>query len=190
MTTVDNKAAAIALIFLGCFWIGWNESVCLANTTICIDDQREIGIAGGLAASMRSAICAVLVAVYTTILSNRLTETMSSGIPPKLIEAGLPAESIADFLGVVTTAGTTAPASVYSGVQGITDKIVAVGVRAYQVANVEAFRTVYFSTIAFSAISIIMTVWAPNTEKWMTGNVAATLNQEETTSDEEKAVRY
>lgn len=190
MTTVDNKDTAIALIFLGCFWIGWNESVCLANSTICLDDQREIGIAGGLAASMRSAICAVLVAVYTSILTNRLTETTSTGIPPKLIEAGLPAESIADFLGVVSTAGTTAPASVYSGVQGITDKIVEVGVRAYQVANVEAFRTVYFSTIAFSAISIIMTIWAPNTEKWMTGNVAATLNQEETTSDEEKAVRH
>lgn len=174
MTSPDNKATAIALMFLGCFWIGWNESICLANTTICLADQREIGIAGGLGASIRAAICAVLVAVYTTILSNRLTETTSSRVPPALVNAGLPSDSVADFLGIVSTAGVVAPSDAYASVQGISDSIIDVGVRAYKLANVDAF-----STIAFSGVAIILTFWAPNTEEYMTDNVAATLGQED-----------
>ncbi|CAG9993119.1 unnamed protein product [Clonostachys byssicola] len=182
----DNKSTAIALMFLGCFFIGWNETITLANTTICVEDQREIGIAGGLGASIRAAICAVLVAIYTTILSNRLTQTTSSLVPPALIDAGLPAGSVSDFLTIISTSGTSAPSSVYASVSGITDNIVAAGVRAYKVANSDAYRTVYLSTIAFSGLAIILTFFAPNTEKYMTDHVAATLNQEGTTTDEEK----
>lgn len=165
-------------MFLGCFWIGWNESVCLANTTICLSDQREIGIAGGLGASIRAAICAVLVAVYTTILSNRMTETTATRVPPALVKAGLPESSVADFLGVVSTAGVLAPSDAYASVQGVSDSIINVGVRAYKLANVDAFRTVYLSTIAFSGLAIILTFWAPNTEEYMSDNVAATLGQD------------
>lgn len=186
MSNPDNKSTAIALMFLGCFFIGWNETITLANTTICVEDQREIGIAGGLGASIRAAICAVLVAIYTTILSNRLTQTTASLVPPALVGAGLPADSVSDFLTIISTSGTSAPRSVYASVSGITDNIVAVGVRAYKVANSDAYRTVYLSTIAFSGLAIILTFFAPNTEKYMTDHVAATLNQEGTTSDEEK----
>lgn len=172
---------------LGCFWIGWNETIALANTTICVKDQKDIGIAGGLGASIRAAICAVLVAVYTTILNNRLSQTIAERVPSALAEAGLPTDSIPGFLSVVTTSGVLAPLRAYEGVHGITDGIVQVGVRAYQVANADAYRTVYLSTIAFSAIAVILTFLAPNTEKYMTDHVVATLNREEdTVVDEEK----
>lgn len=188
MTTPDNKGAAIALLFLGCFFIGWNESITLANTTICVRNQSEIGIAGGLGAAIRAAICAVLVAIYTTVLNNRLEQTTSE-VPPALIDAGLPSGSVSDFMSVLASVGTAAPDSAYAGVQGITGKIIDVGVRAYKVANADAYRTVYLSTIAFSGLAIILTFFAPNTEEYMTDNVAATLNREETVMDEEKRVQ-
>lgn len=174
-------------MYLGCFFIGWNETICLANTTICLDDQRDIGIAGGLGSSMRAAICAVLVAVYTTILTNRLTHTVATEVPPALAKAGLPASSIADFLTTLAGVGTAAPISSYAGVKGVTASILATGVRAYKVANAQAYETVYLSTIAFSGLAILLAFFAPNTERWMVNNVAATLAQENTSSDEEKA---
>ena len=67
--------------------IGWNESICLANATILVDDQRDIGVAGGTAGSVRAAICAVLVAIYTTIMTNRLSETIPAQVPPAVINA-------------------------------------------------------------------------------------------------------
>ena len=177
--TPDNEATTTALIFLGTFWIGWNESVCLANVVICLKDQREVGVAGGLAASLRAAICAVLVAIYTTILSNRLTETIGSQVPGALLDAGLPVDSIESFIGVISTVGVRASEESYASVQGVTGSIVDAGVRAYKVANADAYRTVYLSTIGFSGIALVLTFFAPNTERYMTNDVAATLNREE-----------
>ena len=181
VTNPDTKQTAIALIFLGCFWIGWNESLCLANSTICVHDQREIGIAGGLAGSIRAAICAVVVAIYTTTLSNRLSETIPAEVPPALVDAGLPSSSVADFMSAIS-AGTS---DAFASIPGITDEIIAVGVRAYKVANADAYRTVYLSTIAFSGVAIILTWFAPNTEKFMTQKVVATLHNEQRVAEPE-----
>lgn len=72
-------------------------------------------------------------------------------------------------------AGTT---DAFQSVPGITDQIITVGVRAYKFANSDAFKTVYLTTIAFSGVAVILTFFAPNTEKFMTEKVVATLNNE------------
>lgn len=172
----------IALIFLGCYFIGWNESICLANSTILVKDQREIGVAGGTAGSVRAAICAVLVAIYVSIMTNRLGETIPAQVPPAVIDAGLPASSVPQFLLAFTLGGDA-----FAAVPGITDRILAIGTRAYQDASADAYRTVYLATIAFSGLAIILTWWAPNTDDLMSGKVAATLHHEAGMSDEKAA---
>lgn len=179
----DNFNTALALVIIGVFFTGWNETICIANSTICVRDQKEIGIAGGIAGSIRSAICGIVVAVYTTVLTNRLTQTVSGEVPPALVDAGLPASSVADFITALSAGATAALAAI----PGITDKIIAVGVAAYQQANADAYRTVYLTTLAFSGVAICLTWWAPDTDKYMTSHVAATLHREEV-SDEEKVV--
>lgn len=174
IATPDTKTLAISVIFLGCYWIGWNESICLSNATICVHDQREIGVAGGMAGSIRAAICAILVAVYTTTLTNRLATTIPQRVPPALIEAGLPPSSVEAFIGAIA-AGTT---DALQSVPGITDQIITIGVGAYKFANSDAFKTVYLTTIAFSGVAVILTFFAPNTESFMTEKVVATLNNE------------
>ena len=170
------------MIFLGCVFIGWNESICLANATILVKDQREIGAAGGTAGSVRAAICAVLVAIYVSIMTNRLGETIPTQVPPAVIEAGLPASSVPDFLQAFTLG-----ADAFAVVPGITDQILAIGTRAYQDASADAYRTVYLATIAFSGLAVILTWWAPNTDDLMSEKVAATLHHEAQGSDEKIA---
>ncbi|CAK7242789.1 MAG: hypothetical protein STHCBS139747_004291 [Sporothrix thermara] len=179
-TTPTKKDSAIALLTIGCFFVGWNESVCLANATICVHNQREIGIAGGLAGSIRAAICAVLVAVYSTVLSNRLSQTIAEEVPPAVIGAGLPSSSVADFLAAVAVGTSEA----FAAVPGITSSIIAAGTAAYKTANSDAYRTVYLSTIAFSGVALILTWFAPNTERYMTAKIVATLHNEGVGRDE------
>lgn len=50
--TPDTKDRAIVLLSLGCFFIGWNETVCLVNAGIEVEDQQEIGTAVGTAGSV------------------------------------------------------------------------------------------------------------------------------------------
>jgi hypothetical protein len=182
--TPDNKATQIALIYVGCVFIGWNESICLSNAAILVKDQRQIGVAGGLAGSVRSIISSILSAVYVAIFTNRLTATVSGEVPAKLIAAGLPADSVAGFLGAITSGLPDA----FSTVPGATQAIIATGLRAYKQANADAYRTVYLSTIAFSGIAIILTIFAPNTEKFMTNQVAATLHHEVKLHDKKETV--
>jgi hypothetical protein len=172
-----------ALVFMGLFFTGWNETVCIANSTICVKDQQEIGIAGGLAGSIRSGICGVIVAIYTTILTNRLGQTIPQQVPPALVDAGLPAASVPAFLAALTSGA----AGAMRAVPGVTDGIVAVGTAAYKQANSDAYKTVYLSTLAFSGVAILLTFFAPNTEKYMTSQIAATLHREEVLDDEKIA---
>jgi hypothetical protein len=165
-----NKKTQIALIYLGCVFIGWNESICLTNTTVLIRNQQEIGIAGGTAGCIRSIISAILEAVYISIFTNRLTKTVVNDVPPALINAGLPASSVVGFMEALTL-GTS-----FSNVAGVTNAIIAAGGKAYKVANAEAYRTVYLSTIAFSCTGILLSWFAPNTDEYMSSKVAATLH--------------
>jgi hypothetical protein len=177
---------ATALIFVSCFFIGWNESVCLSLSGIELLDQREIGTAVGgkhilmikithpklqpAAGSIRSTISSIASAVYISILTNRLSETIPSEVPPALIEAGLPASSVPAFLNGLTTGS-------FANVPGLDDNILAIGTRAYRFANAHAYRTVFFTTIAFTSIAVILSFFAPNVDNKMTGQVAVTLHR-------------
>jgi hypothetical protein len=157
---------------MGCFFVGWIENVCLSLTTIALNDQSEIGTGAGVAGSVRAAISAVSSAVYSAVLTNRLTSTISSEVPPALIKAGLPATSVANFIAAISV-GTPAA---FATVEGLTADITAVGLRAYKVANADAYRTVFLTTIAFSGLALVLSFFVPNVEDRLTSDVAATLH--------------
>lgn len=167
---VDSKSMSITLIALGAFFIGWNESVCLANSGIELLDQREIGTALGAAGSIRSAILSVASAVYISVLNSCLSQTIPNVVSPAAIAAGLPASSVPGFLQGFTTGS-------FAGIPGINAQIIAAGKHAYKVANVQAYSTVFFTTLAFTGVAIILSFFSPNVDDKMTGQVAVTLHK-------------
>lgn len=183
--TPDTKNQAAALMALAGFFIGWNESVCLANAGIEVDDQQEIGTAVGMAGSIRSGISTICSAVYVAVLSNRTAETIPQVVPPAVIEAGLPVSSVPAFLDGYATGN-------FTGVEGLTDTIVAVGAAAYKEASAQAYSTVFLVSLAFSGIAIILSFWSPNVDDKMTDDVAAVMHQGNNTvskkHEEKKAV--
>ncbi|KAL4861631.1 fungal trichothecene efflux pump [Aspergillus spectabilis] len=170
---IDSRAMPAALITLTNFCLGWVEMIGMANSTILIEDQSEIGIAGGMGGSVRSAISAVASVIYVTILSNRLGDTIPERVPEALTGAGLPSSSVADFIAYLTAGNSAA----LSSLEGVTPSILEAGRRAYQLACVDSYRTVYLSTIAFSAVAVVVAAFTPNTEKLMTNRIAATLHR-------------
>lgn len=181
-STPYNFNTAISLIVIGNFLVGWNETIAIMNAGICVLDQKDIGIGAGLAGSMRSAVSAVAGAIYIAVLNTRLASTIPAEVPPAIIDAGLPASSVAEFI----TALSSGSAKALAVVPGITDQIIVAGTKAYKQANADAYKTVYLSTLAFTGLAIILTFWAPNTKKYMTNKVAATLHNEEKPVDEER----
>ena len=167
--TPDNKPTMIALLSIGIFFIGWNESVCLSCAGIELLDQKEIGTAVGAAGSIRSAVSSVANAVYLSVLANRMGATIPERVPSAVIGAGLPADSVASFIGGFSTGS-------FANIPGLTPQIQVIGTRAYQEAAASAYSTVFYSTLAFTGIGIILAFFNPNVDDKMTGEIAVTLH--------------
>lgn len=157
------------LVALASFFIGWNESLCLTIAGIELEDQQEIGTAVGMAGSLRSAISTVAASVYVVVLTNRLGATIPAEVPPAVVTAGLPADSVVGFMGGFATGN-------FTDVEGLTPQILSVGVAAYKLANAHAFETVFYTSLAFTGIALVISFWAPNVGHKMTSEIAATLH--------------
>lgn len=148
---IDTPNTAMAFVFLATLFVGWNEALVLPICSMRIRDQQEIGTAVGVAGSARSAISTVASTIYTVVLTSRVTSTLGSQVPAALIGAGLPASSVAGYMGAVTAGGTTLPE-----IPGFTTAIQAAGSLAYRVAYMDAYRTVFYVSIAFGIVNIIV----------------------------------
>lgn len=173
-----TQGRALALLTVACVLIGWTESVCLTLLTINIDNQQEIGTAGGIGASIRSGLATICQTIYLVVLSSRLRETIPSQVPAAAIEAGLPSTSVTQLLNAFTI-GT--PAS-FSNVPGISTSILAAATSAYQKASSDAYSTIFLTSIAFTGLAVILSFFVVNVEDRMTSDIAATLAHGKTIS--------
>lgn len=154
INNIDSPKTAMALTWFASIFIGWNEALALPLCTILIDNQQEIGTAAGLAGSSRSAISTVAATIYTVVLTARVTTELSTVVPAAVVAAGLPATSVADYMTAIAAGGTP---KALAAVPGLTEGILAIGARAYREAYMDAYRTIFFVSIAFGAIAIGIT---------------------------------
>jgi hypothetical protein len=160
----DTIIRSSIFIFLASSFVGASELLNSTVSTLCIDDQREIGAATGAAGSARSLISTICSTIYTVILSNRQKQTIPTLVPPAVVAAGLPESSVAAFIASIS-------AGSFTSVPGVTPDIITAGMAAYAKASNQAFNTVWLSTIAFSGLGAILAIWAPNVDHKLTGDV-------------------
>lgn len=118
------------------------------------DLYRNQNLTTNLFSQIRSAISTVCSSVYVAVLTNRLGQTIPAEVPPAVIAAGLPASSVPAYLGGFTTGN-------FTSIPGLTPDIATIGARAYKVANSHAYSTVFYTTIAFSGIAVIIVGFFP-----------------------------
>ncbi|OAL50140.1 MFS general substrate transporter [Pyrenochaeta sp. DS3sAY3a] len=169
--TPQNQNQSAALFFFAAFFMGYVADIALGNAIITITDQREIGAAGGASASVRTAVAGTCQAVYNVVLSNRRAKTVPAAVVPAVLAAGLPRNSTASILAALSL-GTP---GAWSAVGGLTPAIRATAIQAYQSGLAEAFKTVWFTSLAFTGLGVCLSLLSPNTEKLLTGKVAVSL---------------
>lgn len=129
-----------------------------------------IGTAVGIASSLRTVISTSAATIFTTILNNRLAQTVPALVPPAIIAAGLPTTSVPEFLVVLSTNPVE-----LSHISGANSTIVEVGMSAFKAANAQAYSTVYLSTIAFSGLGVIFSFLTPRIEARLTNEISCKL---------------
>lgn len=70
----------------------------------------------------------------------------------------------------------------FANVSGLNDAILNTGISAYRSANAHAYSTVFYTSVAFTTIAVILSFFSPNVDEKMTGQVAVTLRKGETDS--------
>ena len=170
--TPTTQSTAIALVSLCSFCIGWNEAIALGLTAICVDNQQDIGVATGFGGSARSTISTIGSTIYQVVLQARLKTTIPRRVAPAVTSAGLPTTLVPAFI----TALTAATPQAFASIQGITPEIIAAGTEAYKYAHSDAYRTVFLTSIAISALAMTSSLFITNVDNLMTLEVAATLH--------------
>ncbi|KAM0277420.1 hypothetical protein ACHAQH_005782 [Verticillium albo-atrum] len=161
--TPETKNTGIALTIIGPFSVGFIELAALALAPLYCK-PADIGLASGLLASIRSAGGSIAVAVYTTMLANRLSTTIPSKIAGPAIEAGLPADQVG-ALAAAARGGTMAT------FPGITDAIQEAVRSVLPVAYSQASKTVYLASLGFGGLAIIGCLFSKDAQKHLTDRV-------------------
>jgi hypothetical protein len=93
-------------------------------------------------------------------------------VAPALVKAGLPPTSVEPLLEALAASDAAAAAKV----PGITKPLLGLAVVDLQAAYSNAFSLVFLVTIAFGAISTIAAFFAPQIEKYYSGDVMRRLH--------------
>jgi len=161
--TPETKNTGIALTIIGPFFVGFIELVSLALAPLFCR-PADIGLASGLLASIRSAGGSVAVAVYSSILANRLATTLPAAVGPAAIDAGLPSSQVAALV-AAAQAGTLAK------FPGITPAIQTAVTAAMKIGYTQAYKTVYLASLGFGGIAIIGCLFSKDAQKHLTNKV-------------------
>ncbi|KAL6229334.1 hypothetical protein BDW75DRAFT_235289 [Aspergillus navahoensis] len=138
--TVDSRDRACWLVAFGTFFAGWVEGLSLTITTLALEEQDQLGTACGFGGSIRFSITTVVTVIYNVILSTRLAHTLIGAL-----KAGKLAQTV----------------------EGVSPAVAMVAQRAYQEANIDAYRTVFLSTIAVTALGLGSALLLPDADKLM-----------------------
>lgn len=162
--TPETRDTGIALTILGPFFVGFIELTSLALAPLFCK-PADIGLASGLLASIRSAGGSIAVAVYSSILQNRLQSTLPANIRQAAIAAGLPSTQVSALVAAVRAGNLSA-------FPGITTQIRNAVTRVLPTAYAEAFKTVYLSSLGFGAIAVVACLFAKYDEVFLSDEVA------------------
>lgn len=149
-----NITMTLAFLITGNFILGAADGVALPMTTFPIRTQEEIGTAGGLSGSIRLTGTTIAVAMYSTILNNRLEVTVPRSVGTAVARSGLPQSVVPTLIAALNKSGRL----LNTTVQGLTvDNTLAIE-QAYRLGNSQAYKTVFLSTLGFGALSVVL-VW-------------------------------
>lgn len=161
--TPSTKTMGIAFTIIGPFFVGVIELAALSLAPLFCHAE-DIGLSSGMLASIRAAGGSIAVAVYSTILTNRLTTTLPATVGGAAVAAGLPAADVPAVLAAASK-GTLAE------VPGITIAIITAVTQALPIAYSQAFKTVYLASLGFGGIAIIGSLLTKDPKKHLTGKV-------------------
>ena len=172
ITNAHRRPLAIASGFLMGFGVGAIETIVVLIVSVS-QDVGHIGLLVGTVGTLRSISGSLAQAIYSTILNNQIAEQVPRFVTRSALEAGLPQSSLPALFEAIATQSAAALESV----PGMTDSIAQAIAEATVAGYSEAFRYVYYASIAFGGASLIASLFVEaDVTKHLTTFVGRRLN--------------
>ena len=167
-TTEYARTRTVVFLLVGAAGAGYVENLTLSSMAL-VWEPEDIGLVAGVMGAIRTALGAVAVSLYSSVLTNQLTKYLPEYVAPAATNAGLPVKSLPALFEGITT-------GIFTDVPGINEKILVVVGHAVKHAYAMSFRTVFLCTLPFGFLILIAAVISPNIEEYLTDDVARKLH--------------
>jgi hypothetical protein len=147
-----NMDLTVGLLVAGNLVIGMADGIALPMTTFPIKSQERLGTAGGLSGCIRLAGTSIAVAMYSTILNNRLSQTVPAAVGTAALSAGIPESSVPQLVAALDDGNSLRNITM----DGLTSSTIPLIELAYQTGNAQAYSTVFLSTLGFGGLALIL----------------------------------
>lgn len=137
-----------------------------------ISPDELIATATALVITVRFVGGAVGYSIYYAIFVPKLTKLIPETIAAYAIQAGLPAADATTFVGTLLTT----PAEAVT-LPGVTATILAAATEGSRWAYARALSFVWFTSIPFGIISVVIAICMPDIRVYMTERVAANIGR-------------
>jgi len=164
---INDCALTMGLLIVGCYAEGSIEPVSIPlPSSRCVRKKRPDKVAVCQTACAHF-ISAISLAIYTATLSNHLNQTVPRNIDAVATSMGLPASSLVALAAAIRGSGS------FDAVPGLTGNIRQAVTEPYRNAFVQAARTVFFVSLAFSGSALILSFFTTNNDASTADYVAA-----------------
>ena len=123
-----------------------------------------------LSLSVRTVGGSIGYSIYYNVYSNKLKTKLPAYVAQRVIQAGLPVADAEDFVASFLT--TPAEAAKLPGVDAA---IIQAATLGYRWAYADSLRYVWYTSIAFGSLAIILCLFMPSIRKYGTNRIAAEL---------------
>lgn len=174
----------LGFLISGNFILGAADGVALPMTTFPIRSQEEIGTAGGLSGSIRLTGTSIAVAMYSSILNNRLAVTVPNNVGPVALQEGVSESAIPALIDALNRGER-----LFNGrVDGLTAQSIPVIQYAFRLGSSQAYGTTFLSTVGFGALSVILVFFIGGVDKSDPNFVAGQIHSAAKNDEEEGIV--
>ncbi|KIW83810.1 hypothetical protein Z517_03056 [Fonsecaea pedrosoi CBS 271.37] len=170
--TRDSLARAVVLCLIAKFTIAGSSIIATLFVQFGAGDTR-LGAATGIRGTLISAGGSIGLAICTSVVGNKVRESLSPALVAAVVDLGLPADSVAGFI----TAFVSGKPGALDAVIGATPEVIEAATRASQAVYADAFSLVYLITIVFTGAALICTFFIPSVDHHLTKHTAVQLDK-------------
>ncbi|KIW35176.1 uncharacterized protein PV07_01890 [Cladophialophora immunda] len=157
----SNQGLMVAFVFLSQAGYGWALYLSIAISQMGVA-HKDLGHSGGISGVIRFAAGTISAAVYTTVLSNKVSTYTARYVPRAVTAAGLPTSQISALLNAINTpslAQRFSPAVVAAAQQAVA--------RAYE----KGIQYVAYASIGFGVVGLVACALCKDVDDKMTNKI-------------------